>query len=273
MAPFYNKNPIAINNNNNTTSNNNNSKKNEYTANEVKQEITKKAIDEQLLDDLLMCINPKIVQSVLQKCKISVQRNNITKYDASLKGSSASNNSYALDLADGVCASNMLSCKIVIRSVAKEGNVIIDFQTLLHEIGHAFDTHIFTRDNAALSKWKDYADIVKEELKGFTNNYFHDPAEFFAEVFAMYCLDKSRTQAKFPKAVKILDEEMKTHNLLKPNEAGVDKAKLVQVLNAMIKKPIINCNPPLFNEIKNIELLNKDFYDNKLPEIHMVLFS
>ena len=136
--------------------------------------------------------------------------------------------------------------KILVRSRAEDGSLIIDFGTLMHEMGHGFDHRIATfahGGNSAnpLHEKKEVVDAHKEEHLRFSRSYFHDISEFVAEVFAQYCLDRERAMKMFPKMCNVLDEEMKRLGILTDPASLplVNAVKLKAAIEAMIHPPPI----------------------------------
>ena len=87
---------------------------------------------------------------------------------------------------------------ILVRSVAMDGNILVDIAVLLHEIGHGFDMKVASfphagsqvpfhmADPTSLSALFDMVAAFNDEHRKFPNAYFHTQPEFFAEVFARY---------------------------------------------------------------------------------------
>ena len=133
------------------------------------------------------------------------------------------------------------------RSRAEDGSLMIDFGTLMHEIGHGFDHRIATfahggNSTNPLHEKKEVVDAHKEEHLRFPpGSHFHDISEFVAEVFAQYSLDRGRAMKMFPKMCKVLDDEMKRLSILTDpaSQPLVNAVKLKAAIEAMIHPPPI----------------------------------
>ena len=153
-----------------------------------------------------------------------MKRGNVSRGNESLRGKVLKSYDMSVDQAEGICitAESKSATEILVRSDVIDGNVIIDFGVLLHEIEHAFDAKIavFQHGGKALSFHKsnesdlDMEKAFLDEHKVFHQSYFHTQPEFFAEVFSMYSLDRARTFKRFPQTVGVLDSIMKKLRIL-----------------------------------------------------------
>ena len=191
-----------------------------------------------------------------------------------------------MDVVEGVCitdGSNLHSKGdnkgIFVRSIAIDGNVLVDFGVLLHEIGHAFDygvasfahggnsntpfhmssssTSYSQRGNNTAADY-DMDTAFREEHKQFPDSYFHTQPEFFAEVFARYCLDRSRTFKVFPKTTIILDNILKAKGVLSsPESQSIVDSKLLADAHAyMMPPPPVTTLPDCWDDIKTQDKMN-----------------
>jgi DNA replication protein DnaC len=205
--------------------------------------------DQQLLDKFLECIHPALRSAVQAHYSFQVFRGNVTKMDPTLQGAPSSHSSNCTcDSADGltITTSNKSNQRIIIRSHESNGNVMMDFGTLMHEIGHGVDHRVASFINAGkealLHEHADVVDAHKDEASQLAA-YFQDISEFVAEVFARYSLDRDRTAKNFPKMTKVFDrvlQEKRVFPVCAPFPPLVDSHRLMSVINSMVPPPLVD---------------------------------
>ena len=203
--------------------------------------------DTTILQSFLDAIHPNLREQVSRHYKFEVKRNSLTKGDEELKGTAATHPTYiVVDACEGLCITGAPgSQRILVRSYAEDGSLMVDFGTLMHEIGHGFDNRIacffHARSTCPLHEKEVVVDAHKKEHQRFDRTYFHPIAEFVAEVFSQYSLDRGRAMKKFPLMCKVFDDEMRLAGILTDpaSQPLVDSRKLRQAIEAMIVPPPI----------------------------------
>jgi SpoVK/Ycf46/Vps4 family AAA+-type ATPase len=205
--------------------------------------------DQQLLDMFLECIHPALRSAVQAHYRFEVFRGNVTKMDPSLQGTPTSHSSKCTcDSADGltITTPDKSNQRIIIRTHEMNGNVMMDFGTLMHEIGHGVDHRVasfpFAGKEASLHEHADVVDAHKDEASQLAA-YFQDIPEFVAEVFARYSLDRDRTAKNFPKMTKVFDRVLQEKKVFPPSPPFpplVDSRKLMAAIKAMVPSPLVD---------------------------------
>ena len=229
--------------------------------------------DDILFQHLLSTVNQSLLTELQKHYSLKVKRGNVSRGNESLRGKVLSDHNMSVDQAEGICitAGSKSATEILVRSDVVDGNVIIDFGVLLHEIGHAFDNRIadFQHGGKALPFHKsnksdlDMEKAFLDEHKVFHQSYFHTQPEFFAEVFSMYSLDRARTFKRFPQTVGVLDSIMKKLRILDDpiQESIVDAKLLATVYEEMMPPPPVTSDPDVWEIVKSKEVANQSFAD------------
>ena len=232
--------------------------------------------DEALKEAMLAAVHPKLLSRLREHFRFVVRRRNITRNDPSLQGLD-SDGTGALDEAEGVCmvGGGRGVKDIIVRSVVQDANVLVDFGVLLHEIGHGFDYKLacFQHTGASQPFHKsststrgaelDMEQAYIDEHRRFQRPYFHQQPEFFAEVFARYALDRTRTKKQFPKSVAVLDTILRQLGILSnpESESLVDAGRLSGVLERMMPPPPVTTEPDCWNMVRERESVNSSVED------------
>ena len=136
----------------------------------------------------------------------------------------------------------------------------------MHEIGHAFDQLASVRVMITKNPLHAQTDMIAActAEKSQLRTYFHDPAEFVAEVFARYCLDRERAKKKFPKAVAVFDSAVKRLEILaNPESTSLVDAKILDdATRMMLPPPPVVSNPDAWEVLNHNNILNNNHEDD-----------
>ena len=112
--------------------------------------------------------------------------------------------------------------RILVRSRSEDGNILIDFGVLMHEIGHALDHIVGLKQGGGgkpLRESKGVLDAINDKEQMRLPVYFQsDASEFVAEAFSQYSLDAARARKLYPKMVHAIESAL--------TQLGFDLTKL-----------------------------------------------
>jgi subtilisin-like proprotein convertase family protein/Holliday junction resolvasome RuvABC ATP-dependent DNA helicase subunit len=181
---------------------------------EPKQEVVRQILrvakpgddtDESLLARLLDALHPDMLAALAKAgYTFTVTRHKVSNADKSLRNASIVTSSspmpYHIDYAEGVHKSGGKDKPaITVRTYWQDGELTIDANTLVHEIGHAVDLVLNADKNGAWHVQSALADAFTKEHARLPS-YFHTQVEFAAEVIGYYLLDPERCERQFPLA-------------------------------------------------------------------------
>jgi SpoVK/Ycf46/Vps4 family AAA+-type ATPase len=203
-----------------------------------------------VLEQMLASVDESILKELVNaKYQITVARNNVTNGAKDLRARTASSG-ITVDNAEGVHAIDPETGerRILIRSKMHDGKIVLNVGVLLHEIGHAVDLVLRAKGDEPLHVNQPFVDAFTYEHK-FLPPYFHDQADFMAEVFARYALDRERTRRELPMSCKAFDSLGLAKTL-------VDGEDLVLLHNSMLAKAPVTSRPEAEEVVRKFETLN-----------------
>lgn len=183
---------------------------------------------------------------------ITVTRQRVSNAETSLEGrliNNAGGESLA-DMADGAhVAEKDQAPRITVRTFWKDGQLQLEPGALLREIGKAYDQVIGASDNGPSHIKENIADAFKAEKNKMPVKY-QEQADFMAEGFARYQLDRERFGREFPQTAKAFDQNIQ-------GTRRVDTARLAAVQVEQVGEPIVNISGNPLGELKNLEGINR----------------
>jgi SpoVK/Ycf46/Vps4 family AAA+-type ATPase len=206
--------------------------------------------DKLLLEQMLSTVDGALLKALQDAgYSITVARNNVTNGAADLR-SAAVGTGFTVDHSEGVHATGEKGGpRIIVRTQMEDGKLTLDAGVLMHEIGHALDLVLKANGKDPLHVQPAFAAAFTAEHQRL-RSYFHNPAEFMAEVFARYSLDPERTHREFPLASKAFDA-------LKLGDSLVDGASMITLNASMLAKAPVTSRPDAAQTLREFESINR----------------
>ena len=183
---------------------------------------------------------------------ITVTRQRVSNAETSLEGrlvNNAGGESLA-DMADGAhVAEKDQAPRITVRTFWKDGELQLEPSALLREIGKAYDQVIGAEGGEPSHIKPAIADAFKAEKNKMPVKY-QEQADFVAEGFARYQLDRERFGREFPQTAKAFDQSIQ-------GTRRVDTGRLAAVQKEQVGEPICNISGNPLAELKNLEGINR----------------
>jgi len=216
--------------------------------------------DQRDLDLLKRSLNalPTAMLQELEKAKytITVTRDRVSNAHTKLEGKLDKTGGLA-DMGDGAHVHESgQNPQILLRSYWKGGRLHIAPDTLLREIGTAYDKVMNTRSSSA-----GLTDVFKTEGPLLPGRFQVDVATFGSEMFSRYQLDPDRMARQFPLTFAAMEKGYYTKNKVDP--------KALAALQPTTT-PIVNVSPDPFEELRTAEDLNRVQKAQGLPPVPYV---
>ncbi|MBK7858421.1 MAG: AAA family ATPase [Archangiaceae bacterium] len=211
-----------------------------------------------LLKASLACLNEDLLQNLVNDgYTITVARDNLA-YDANLAGRKMGGGSFVADAADGMHSIKAGERAITVRSLMRDGKLVLETNVLVHEIGHAVDMVLYAKGDDPLNVEKPFADAFAAEHGNFSRSYFHTQPEFMAEAFAHFALEPDTFSRKFPQTYAAFSK-------LKLPTPLVDGAAVARLNRSMIAVAPVTADPDASKALADVERLNRPRAEQGLP--------
>ncbi|MBS2037248.1 AAA family ATPase, partial [bacterium] len=177
------------------------------------------------------------------KYSVTVTRDRVSNAASKLEGKME--NGALADMNEGAhIVESGQNPRILVRSHWERGELEIDPDTLLREIGRAYDQVINVRSKPSAQ----LADAFKTEAANLPKKFQGNVADFAAEIYSRWQLDPERCARQFPLSYAVMEKGIfGKHKINAPAMAELQKSP----------RPVINISPDPYEELKQLEELNK----------------